>query len=142
MTKQTITFGGRQLTVDRDPFNYTEKPISLVLQGLPPSANSIWRAVDGKVLKSAEYRSWLKEQAWDLKAQAGSRRMRGHYELTVTFGKLNNRRMDLDNRLKPLGDLLVASGIVRDDSYCQRITASWGSEPGITRIVLTSAEAP
>lgn len=139
MSKDRITFNGRAVAVD--PFRYAEKPISLQLAGLPPSANSIWRSVNGKVLRSAEYRQWLQATAWDIKAQAGSRRMRGAYEAEIIFGRPDKRRRDLDNRIKPLSDALVEAGVVRDDSLCVRIVASWGSEFG-TRIVITSAEQP
>lgn len=115
--------------------------VRLTLDDLPPSANKIWRAVNGRVLKSAEYRSWLDAMAWSWREQAGSQRVHGKYALTITIGKPDKRRRDLDNSLKALSDLLVHSGLVEDDSLCQRIDMAWGDEPGVkVWIISTDAE--
>jgi len=115
--------------------------VRLTLQDLPPSANKIWRAVNGRVLKSAEYRGWLDAMAWEWRSQAGTQRVGGKYALTITMGKPDKRRRDLDNSLKALSDLLVASGVVDDDSLCQRIDMAWGTHPGVhVWIISTDAE--
>lgn len=114
--------------------------VRLTLDALPPSANKLWRAVNGRVLKSAEYRSWLDAMAWTWREQAGTQKVHGQYALTIAMGKPDRRRRDLDNSLKALSDLLVASGVVEDDSLCQRIDMSWCTEPGV-RVWIISTDA-
>lgn len=140
MTKQTITFGGRRLTIARDIPRSGVDRIELKLPGIPPSVNRLWRAVDGKVLKSEAYREWTASIVPELRAQAGVKRMRAAYEMTVELGKPDNRRRDLDNvGSKALSDALCQAGIVKDDSLCQSLTLRWVSAPG-TKIILTSVD--
>lgn len=99
--------------------------VSLVLDELPPSANSIWRSVGGRVLKSKKYRNWLAWASLTIKAQARGSCVGGHFALHVEFRAPDKRHRDLDNRLKALGDALMLAGVIRDDSDCRKIKAQW-----------------
>lgn len=110
--------------------------VVLTLDALPPSANSIWRAVHGRVLVSAQYRKWLQETAWRWREQAGSTRLDGCYALHVKLGIPDRRKRDLDNRIKPLSDALVKSGVVQDDSLCMRLKVEWSDEVVGTHVLV------
>ena len=90
----------------------------------PPSANRIWRYVNGRAIKSAEYRTWREAQEWAVKAQREPTVI-GAYTAHIMVNRPDNRKRDLDNLLKPIGDVLVAAGIVEDDSLCQKLTVEW-----------------
>jgi crossover junction endodeoxyribonuclease RusA len=98
----------------------------------PPSANRLWRNVDGKTLKSSAYRLWLKaNETWGLKT------ITGPYDLTIVVTPPDKRARDLDNLAKPIGDLLQATGAVANDSNLERLTMSWDrSGPACVRVVI------
>jgi crossover junction endodeoxyribonuclease RusA len=52
-------------------------------------------------------------------------RVEGHYQIHFKIQRKDKRKRDLDNLLKPLHDLIVAAGLVDDDSLCDRIVAEW-----------------
>src|SRR5262245_6747365 len=100
---------------------------------VPPSTNRLWRRGKGRGLYlDAKYKSWRKEAGWTLKEQRPEK-LTGDYEMTVA---LPRTRLDIDNALKALGDILVAHGIVPDDRHCQRITVSKAVTTGPVIITL------
>jgi crossover junction endodeoxyribonuclease RusA len=100
----------------------------------PPSANKLWRYVGGKPLKSAHYRAWLREAGLLVTLGVRANIIEGPYALYIRAGRPDQRRRDLDNLIKPLNDVLVEGGAVRDDSNCHKIEAVW--EPGTQGIRL------
>ena len=102
--------------------------LAFTLDKLPPSANSIWRAVNGHVIKSADYRKWLEATAWSIRKDAGPGRIEGGYALHLQFVRQSKRRSDIDNLIKPLSDAIVRAGLVEDDSFCMRVKAGWVQE--------------
>lgn len=82
---------------------------------LPPSVNHCWSNVPGRGrVKTAAYREWLNVAGWEIKAQApGARIIDGPYRLTI---EVCAPRYDIDNVVKPCGDLLQTMGLVRNDS--------------------------
>lgn len=96
----------------------------------PPSANRLWRAVKGRNIKSAEYRAWLLDAVRAARGATGQS-ITGPYCLVIVVDRPDRRRRDLGNIEKPISDALVAAGLVRDDSDCQRITLYWSDRvPG------------
>lgn len=99
----------------------------------PPSTNRLWRAVNGRNIKSAEYRRWLAEgwRADFAQRQVGETRVSvsGPYKLTIVADRPDNRRRDLGNLEKPVSDLLVALGVISDDCNAQEITLKWSEKP-------------
>lgn len=98
---------------------------SFKLDGLPPSANRIWRSFGGHVVRSSEYRKWLDATAWAIRQEAGPGMIRGGYALHVQFVRQSRRKSDIDNLIKPLSDAIVKAGLVEDDHKCQRLKAEW-----------------
>lgn len=86
-------------------------------------------------MKSREYKTWLAAAMvvlWELRRPKA---LPAEIRATV-FGKVNAQR-DLDNFLKPIGDALVASGVLPGDSL-KYVTGwrigyggEWDAEPGV-----------
>lgn len=91
----------------------------------PPSANRMWRHVGSKVLRSAEYERWRKACTLIIKAETRGNGLLGPYTLSLAIGRPDRRRRDIDNLIKPVGDVLVLAGAVVDDCDCQRVEAAW-----------------
>ncbi len=93
---------------------------------MPPSANSLF-ATDFKTKRrfmSKQYKAWRDAASVQLKAdwqRTGSPKFERHLSLTVHLGL--NYASDIDNRLKPLMDLLAKSiPDFPDDRYVDRIS--------------------
>ena len=94
----------------------------------PPSANAIWRNVNGRTLKSAAYRSWLQEALLLLRAQRAPS-VKGSYRLALFADRPDNRRRDLGNLEKAVSDVLVQAGVVEDDHLAASISLAWSALP-------------
>lgn len=78
--------------------------------------------------KSKRYNSWLNAAGWDAN---GKGTCSGPFKLVLTLSTEHRRsNADLDNRIKPVLDLLVTHGIVDGDQHCEAIHASWGNVIG------------
>lgn len=90
----------------------------------PPSTNSLF-AGKTRRFKSKRYQVWLAE-AWPaVQDQIGSERISGPWSIELRAVRPDKRRRDVDNLLKATIDLLVACGVVGDDSEMQSVFASW-----------------
>lgn len=91
---------------------------------VPPSANMLFRTTDGKRFKTAKYRSWIHAGCEYIQAQNIICPMltEVHVELYVPRLRSNS---DIDNRIKPVLDLLVKTDIIQDDSLVKSIYAEW-----------------
>jgi Holliday junction resolvase RusA-like endonuclease len=110
---------------------------------LAPSANRLWRSGRGRVYRSSAYEDWRKEAGWELKAQRPGR-VEGSVEVTITAGKPDGRRRDLDNIAgKALLDLLVEHQVIADDSLVASISSRWDLTvpPGRAIIIVKPAMA-
>ncbi len=96
---------------------------------LPPSVNSAWLNVRGRGrIKAPAYRLWETEslkaiaklQLPHLHPEAG---VIIHLELRVPISDRTS-----DNRIKPILDLLVTSGLIADDRHVLRLRARWGEK--------------
>lgn len=118
------------------------------LASVPPSVNHMWRHTrsrrDGRPVtyRTAEYMTWLRAVEWEAKAQAArQRRWTTPVYLTVAMRRPRSNA-DLDNRLKPVLDLLQHVGVLSDDRLVAGINCWWSDRvPGV-EIAVTSAEAP
>jgi Holliday junction resolvase RusA-like endonuclease len=114
---------------------------------LPPSSNTLYRNLPGRGrVKTGTYKNWLLEAALIVKAQLKSNeRIEGPYAIRIRAYRPDWRRRDLSNLLKATEDLLVAMGIVEDDSLCQSIEAEWAKEKmntGIKIWLISTKERP
>lgn len=103
-------------------------PIVIESPHKPPSTNNMFANVAGRGrIKSKEYNMWVNAAGWDCKRKG---QCMGPFTLTVSFNTAWRRpNADLDNRIKPILDLLVAHEVVEDDNRCEAIHASWQALP-------------
>jgi len=93
----------------------------------PPSVNDMFLNNRGKGrgrIKSHEYRVWIGLAGWELKRQKATLHP-GRNRIEI---KLDDKRQgDCDNRIKPVLDLLVASGTIEGDQkkFVKGVCAEW-----------------
>ena len=80
----------------------------------PPSSNAIWRAWKGRNITSAKYREWKKTAGAALEAQHVEPII-GPVEIEIDLCSPTKRAFDIDNRAKPILDLLVSHGVIESD---------------------------
>lgn len=115
--------------------------ISLTLP-YPPSANKLWRAVQGRNIKSGHYREWLSRCVACI-AMHQPEKLTGPYVLTIVATPPDRRARDIDNLIKPTSDALALAGVVSNDSQCRSVLAMWSDEPPVPhgKVVVTVAGA-
>lgn len=105
----------------------------------PPTVNNLFKNAGKSRVKTLAYTSWIKLASTFIKA--GHRQNVGPYSIAIALKRPDNRRRDIANCEKAISDLLVAHGVVRDDSLCERLTMTWDS--GINAgcvVIITPAE--
>ncbi len=94
----------------------------------PPSANNLWtiarRGRKAWIRRTDEYEAWLEEAFYVAKAQRPEGVV-GPYKMTILAKRPDKRRRDVDNIIKPIGDLIQKVGIVSDDCHCELALARW-----------------
>lgn len=118
-----------------------------ILLPFPPSVNSLYRNVPGRGrVKTDKYKDWLIKAGLIVSSQLKTNdRIEGPYGLRMRAYRPDKRRRDLSNLLKATEDLLVALGVVEDDSLCQSIEAEWAREQsaeGIKVWLISTKERP
>ncbi|RWK39267.1 RusA family crossover junction endodeoxyribonuclease [Mesorhizobium sp.] len=123
--------------------------IRIAISEMPPSANGM-RAhfiADGKVrsVKSKTYAAWKKAAAWEI-AAARPGKITGPYRLYIAVQRdwRSKRAADIDNKIKPVSDALVAAGIVTDDSLAEEVNAKWADNlggPAVVALICPAEEA-
>lgn len=104
----------------------------------PPSVNGLFRnarAANGKTIrvKTKEYTAWLEESMYRANSAKAACFSFGElavcdYSVHIRVVRLEKRR-DLDNYVKPILDMLVKAGIIRDDRYVKRIIVEYVDVP-------------
>lgn len=75
---------------------------------------------------TARYREWTNEALWMIASQK-PQKFGGEVSISIGLVAPDKRARDCDNALKGICDVLVKSGIIRDDSnrYVRRLTVQW-----------------
>ena len=89
----------------------------------PPSVNGLTANAKKGRIRTAAYAAWYIQASANIKDshRAGF----GPYSLSICLRRPDGRRRDLGNLEKAISDLLVAHGVVQDDSLAERITVQW-----------------
>ncbi len=104
---------------------YDSRPLLSLALPVPPSANSLWRNVNGLVLLSKPARIYRKTvlEIVLLRGATGIRLpLTGRLRLTIALTQANRIRRDLDNCIKPIQDALTHAGIWLDDEQIDVLT--------------------
>lgn len=119
---------------ERNAAGNRQNPLEITLQlPYPPSNNSLYMRTARGVTLTRNYRSWIKEAGWALKAQRpGS--ISGPVDVHMIAVKPDRRKRDVANLEKAVSDLLVRHRVIEDDSLIRHNTQQWSSEdiaPGV-----------
>lgn len=105
----------------------------------PISVNAMWRnvVINGKprTLKSKDYLAWVDEAGWKLNAQQPGI-VDGTYALTITVTRKS--RIDLDNTIKAVNDLLQSQGVITNDRLCEMLHVKRGDVDGMRVMVVST----
>ncbi len=97
-----------------------------LLLPFPVSTNNLFTG-RARRFPSRRYRTWREEAGWALAAQRPLPSFSEPVEVTLSIGRPDKRKRDLDNLLKGPIDLLVEFGVLADDQLIHRLSASWDS---------------
>lgn len=87
----------------------------------PPSWNRLYAFGMKRMYKTREYTNWMQRAvAWGMAQNVPP----AEGFVSVEYVVPQNRRMDMDNRLKALGDSLETIGILANDRQIRKITIS------------------
>jgi crossover junction endodeoxyribonuclease RusA len=104
-------------------------PLEIMLPW-PPSVNTYWRMVNGRMLISKDGRDYRKNVADQIEKQRAQKHFDGPLRLTVEAHRPDNRRRDLDNLLKATLDSLAHAGVYEDDSQIRDLRIYWAQNIG------------
>ena len=82
----------------------------------PPTVNTYWRHVNGRVIVSSAGRAYREEVAWLVRAARANLGLEGPLKMEAVFHPPDRRRRDIDNLCKGLLDALQEGGVYKDDS--------------------------
>ena len=112
-----------------DVISKNENAITLTLPW-PPSVNKYWRTFQGRMIISAEGRSYRKAVADQVLIQRGAKHYAGKLRVNIEAFRPDNRRRDLDNLLKATLDACTAAGVWKDDSNIVDLRIYWADTIG------------
>jgi crossover junction endodeoxyribonuclease RusA len=96
----------------------------------PPSVNKYWRTFQGRMIISAEGRSYRKAVADQVLIQRGAKHYTGKLRVQIEAFRPDNRRRDLDNLLKAVLDGCTHAGVWEDDSNIVDMRIYWADSIG------------
>lgn len=106
----------------------------------PPSLNHIFRNVPGVGrVKTGDYKRWITQNGYAVLAQRPEKH-KGDVAVHIRIGP--RTRSDLDNRIKPVLDLLTKMQVIEDDSKVVEIRARWMADEGCEVEVVPLSGAP
>ena len=103
--------------------------ITLILPW-PPSVNRYWRTFQGRMIISAEGRSYRKAVADQVLIQRGAKHYAGKLSVNIEAFRPDKRRRDLDNLLKATLDGCTHAGVWEDDSNVVDLRIYWANTIG------------
>lgn len=96
----------------------------------PPSVNSYWRTVKGRMITSKRGREYRSAVCAAIEMQNVERFGGVEIGVEIEAFRPDRRRRDLDNLFKAVLDALCHAGLYDDDSQIQRLTIYWGPNLG------------
>ena len=105
---------------------------------VPPSSNNMFFNTGRGRAITPEYKAWREEAGLMLRRQKPAAFV-GRADLLIEIDeKACSASSDVTNRVKAVEDLLVAHGVLRDDSrkYVRAVTATWAENIGACRVTI------
>lgn len=96
----------------------------------PPSVNRYWRTFQGRMIISAEGRSYRKAVADQVLIQRGAKHYEGSVRVEIKAFRPDKRKRDLDNLLKAVLDSCTHAGVWVDDSNIVDLRIYWADDIG------------
>jgi crossover junction endodeoxyribonuclease RusA len=93
----------------------------------PPSVNTAYRATSKGVIKSKAYRQYS-DDCWRAVQNQKALGFDGPVKVSITLGRPDKRKRDLDNTLKAVLDFLTDFGIWEDDSQIHDLRVRWDAQ--------------
>lgn len=112
---------------------------------VPPSANHLWRHVNGVTLLSKPARLYRKTvgEAVLIRGPGVSLPLTGRLKLSIALTPANRQRRDLDNCLKALQDALTHARVWLDDEQIDVLTVHRNPpDPQQPGVYVTISEVP
>jgi Holliday junction resolvase RusA-like endonuclease len=99
----------------------------------PPTSNTMFGLHGHRRFVSRSYATW-KDHAGEHLLVQKPWKMTCRVSIAIKLRNKRKIRWDLDNRIKPILDLLVTFNVIEDDSteFVQRVSAEVGEEIGAT----------
>lgn len=97
----------------------------LQIEAMPPSVNHIYRHTKNGTFRTAEYNTWANAVGYAVNRQmAGQKKWTEPVYITIAMRRPRSNA-DIDNRLKGVGDLLQAHGVITNDKLIHGWNAYW-----------------
>lgn len=90
----------------------------------PPTTNNLFKNVGRGRARTDQYNRWI-QHGTAMILQQRPQKVAGPYSLYLRAVRPDRRARDLGNLEKPISDLLVKCGVVRDDSDACTIILAW-----------------
>ncbi len=101
---------------------------------IPPSVNALWRVSGRRMHRSRKYTDWLQECMLVLELEPRPE-IDGPFIAEITVGRprrkdgsVSSRKTDIDNRIKPVLDLMQHAKIITDDSNAWQVMVMWSTD--------------
>lgn len=111
--------------------------MTIVTLPWPPAVNNLFFNAGKRRVRSSRYTAWIAEALTRLREQSPTP-IKGSFHVRIICDRPNRIRRDLDGLLKAPLDLLVAAGVIEDDSLAQSIAIQWSdaapAKPGSVRV--------
>ena len=96
----------------------------------PPSVNTYWRTVKGRMIISAEGREYRIAVGKQMIEQKMIKHFSGPLQVEIEAWRPDKRRRDLDNLFKATLDALAHAGVYEDDSQIVDLRIYWAEKIG------------
>lgn len=113
---------------------------SCLMLPFPPSVNSIIKCYSSRRVKTDAHTRYMTEACKALQVQPRTR-YTAPVSVVASFGRPDNRKRDLDNHFKAVGDALQANQVLKDDSLIHRLTLQWDEDVTGVRVEIEEMSA-
>lgn len=115
--------------------------LKLVVEGVPPSTNRIWRCSPrGGCYSTREEREWFLQVGIAVKLDQFKLPESWKYYAVEIVIEPRRRQGDVDNRIKATLDALTRAGVWKDDSAVAFVSCEFGKVNKLGRTTITISE--